>query len=72
MDESYIFTFGWDHINPISGKRLNNSYVKLYGTYDSTREEMIHRFGNRWAQQYLTEKDAGVDRFNLIELKLGE
>ena len=41
----YIFTFG-------AGQLHEGHYVKIYGTYESAREEMIARYGKKWCMQY--------------------
>jgi hypothetical protein len=69
----YFFTFGSDHTNPITGESLAGRYVRLQGTVDGTRDEMVRRFGNRWAFQYSAangSRGAGVERFRLQELVL--
>lgn len=45
---NWIFTFGANHQFP--GK-----YVKIFGTYESARDEMFKMFGDRWAFQYPEE-----------------
>lgn len=65
----FIFTFGFDHINPITGKTLFNNYVRI-SAEDSTaaRVEMNRRFGNRWSSCYPLGAIPIGDR--LKELKL--
>lgn len=45
---NWVFTFGSNHKYP-------GRYIKLYGTYDSTRDEMFEMFGSDWAFQYAEE-----------------
>lgn len=45
---NWIFTFGSNH--QFAGK-----YVKIFGTYESAREEMFRVFGDKWAFQYPEE-----------------
>jgi len=45
MDKVYIFTFG-------SGQDNAGKYIRLKGSYESTRSKMIERFGNKWSFQY--------------------
>lgn len=47
MDDKkwYIFTFG-------SGQQNAGHYVKIFGTYDSARREMVCRYGLQWGFQY--------------------
>lgn len=67
----WIFTFGFDHRNPITGERLHNHYVRLAGTCEQTRAEMVSRFGTRWSSQYPAGW-YGVERYGLTELELSE
>lgn len=41
----WIFTIGYGFPN-------QNSYVKIKGTYESAREEMFKRYGDKWSSQY--------------------
>lgn len=41
----YIFTFGYS-------QQHQNQYVKIYGTYNSARQKMFDKYGNKWAFQY--------------------
>lgn len=66
----WIFTFGADHIHPDTGQRLGRSYVRLHGTADSTRAEILAAFGNQWAFQYPTAARAGVDKYSLTEVPM--
>lgn len=68
--QDFYFTFGHNHIWPLTGTTLAKSYVKLRGTFDGTRDEMNRRFDNRWSMQYRDKEKAGVDRYQLAELKL--
>jgi hypothetical protein len=71
----FIFTFGSNHIWPLTGTSMFKSYVKLRGTFDGTRNEMFRRFGNRWSMQYLFDEannpETGcIHRFELAEQRL--
>ena len=56
MNEGYYyFTFGVEH--PVHAKH----YVKLWGTYEDTRNKMFEAFGDKWAGQY-DEKDWQASR----------
>lgn len=69
--QDWFFTFGWDHAHPLTGEPLRKSFVRIHGTCDSTREEMLAVFGNRWSQQYSpAEKPRTIDRFNLVEVPM--
>jgi hypothetical protein len=61
MQNFWYFTFGSGHKHP-------NGYVKIHGTFDEARQEMCNRFGEKWAFQYRTAEDAGVDAYNLYEV----
>lgn len=61
-EEEWIFTFCQDSPH-------RNAYVAIKGTYTKARKEMFERFGDKWAFQYENKKQAGVDIFNLYELK---
>ena len=41
----WTFTFG-------CGQEHDGTYVKIYGTFDSTRNTMFERYGSEWAFQY--------------------
>ena len=58
----WIFTFG-------CGQPNANCFVRITGTYISARAEMMLRYGSRWSMQYASEEEAGVQRFDLRELK---
>jgi len=58
----WYFTFGMGH--PNAGR-----FVKINGTFQSAREEMMRRYGTKWSMQYDSEEKAGVKRWNYIELK---
>lgn len=67
----YIVTFGYDHINPITGKTLANNYVRVPAINENeARDKIRSRFDNRWSMIYDSEDKAGVQRFNLQELEL--
>jgi hypothetical protein len=69
--QDWFFTFGWDHHHPISGQPLRKSFVRIHGTCDSTREEMLAAFGNRWSFQYSpAEKPLKIDRYDLVEVPM--
>lgn len=47
--QNWIFTFG-------CGQKHEGYYVKIYGTYDEARQEMISRYGREFAFQYSEEE----------------
>ena len=58
----WIFTFGVD-------SHYGRRFVRIVGTHEQAREEMVRRHGRQWAFQYRTEEEAGVERWRLEELK---
>ena len=50
--QNWFFTFGQGHVHPASGKRMNNSWVRIYGTHDEARAMMFSRYADKWAMQY--------------------
>ena len=62
QEQHWYFTWGF-------GQQYPNCYTKIYGTYNSARDEMIRRFGERWAFQYDSPEDAGVERWDLTEIR---
>lgn len=65
----WVFTFGCGHVHPITGAPLDNRFVRIRGTYASARAEMFERFGPKWAHNYPSEDEAGVARYDLLELE---
>jgi hypothetical protein len=65
----WIFTFGFGHVHPESGESLRNRFVRIRGTFSEARDEMVRRFGKKWAFQYKSEQDAGVGTYALTEVK---
>ena len=55
VEQSWIFTFGSSH-------GYANCYIKIWGTINTARDEMIRLFDSRWAFQYSSEEAAGVKR----------
>lgn len=70
VEQDWYFTFGGDHVHPITGESLRQAYVKIAGTCDSSRELMLRIFGQRWSNQYATADAAGVARFELRQVEL--
>lgn len=69
--QDWFFTFGYDHTHPTTGANLRNSYVRIHGTCDSTRDAMFAAFGNRWAFQYSADKKATrIDEFGMTEVAM--
>ncbi len=64
----WIFTFGFDH--ELAGESLARRFVRIRGTHEEARAEMLRRFGRKWAFQYESAEAAGADRYNLTEISL--
>jgi len=59
----YIFTFGYGQPNE------NCFHAVRAKDSNEARAEMVYRFGKKWAFQYDSREKAGVDRYNLTEIK---
>lgn len=59
--QDWYFTFGFGHEYP-------NGYTVINGTYYEAREEMIRRFGRKWAMQYESAEEAGVEKYGLKKI----
>lgn len=66
-----FFTFGFGHYSP-SGIALRNTVVAIPGTYGEARNKMVEVVGDKFAFQYNSAEDAGVERFNLSVISLEE
>ena len=67
VEREWIFTFGFGHVHPVTGESLARKYVKIRGTVETSRDEMVRRYGRKWATQYFSEERAGVKRYGLTE-----
>jgi len=61
-EQNYLFTFGYGQAHP-------NKFVRIFGTYDSARTEMIRRYGNKWAFQYSEKREEELKTCSITELK---
>jgi len=62
-EQNYYFTFCGHHLQA-------RNYVKIFGTYESTRIEMCKRYGDKWGFQYEEkEADEAVHKWGLKEIK---
>lgn len=68
LETEWIFTFGFGHSHPVTGASLAKCFIRIRGTYESSRAEMLRRFGTRWAYQYIDEAEAGVVKWKLREI----
>ena len=57
----FTFGFGQPHENCYHAIEANSS--------DEARKKMFERFGAKWSMQYDSAEQAGVERFNLQEIK---
>lgn len=63
--KDYIFTFGY-------GTNLAGCFVRIPAeSSEEARTKMFDHYGPRWAFQYDSEEQAGVQRYNLTEVPLG-
>ena len=60
--QDWVFTFG-------CGQSYANYYHVIYGTHEFARKQMFERFGRKWSMQYASKEEAGVDEFNLKQLR---
>jgi len=70
--EEWVFTFGYDHVHPVTGDLLSHCYVRVPGDIDQARRKMMDVFGRAWSQQYPLEM--GLDlatRHMLTEIPWG-
>lgn len=66
VEQYWYFTFG-------SGQRHPTGYVKLFGTWASTRERMNDVYDKRWAFQYTEDEFLGQEeKYNLTEVDITE
>lgn len=65
----WIFTFGFGHTHPRTGESLANCFIRIRGTREAARAEMVKRFALKWAFDYPSEEDAGVERWGLREIE---
>ena len=61
-ERNWYFTWGY-------GQKHENGYAVIHGTFNSAREEMIRRHGQRWAFQYPNSETAGVHTHSLHQIK---
>lgn len=61
-EQDWYFTFGF-------GQQHENCYIVIHGTRESATQEMYRRFGQKWSMQYDSAEAAGVEKYNLKEIK---
>jgi hypothetical protein len=62
-EQWWTFTFGMGH--PL----FAGMYIDIFGTYTSARETMFEVFRNKWSRQYGSHEEAGVEEFELQEIR---
>lgn len=61
-EQDWFFTFGY------SQKHGPNGYTVFNGTFETARQQMVEKYGNKWSFQYPTAEDAGVEQYRLIKI----
>jgi hypothetical protein len=65
---AFIFTFGSNHVHPVTGDSLGRRFVKIEAEdSEAARAEMVSRWGTRWAMQYAAPYP-GIEKYELREL----
>ena len=60
---THIFTFGF-------GQGHDNGYVIIHAdTWQEARKKMVKEYGLNWGFQYVSEEEAGVDKYHLHLVK---
>ena len=62
-EQEWLFTFGF-------GQPNQNTFVRIWGTFESAREEMFRRYGDKWAFQYPSSEEKELKRNFITELKV--
>lgn len=70
VPQKWYFTFGYSHVDQITGVRLRNKYCVVEGLHDEARDVILQRFGQNWCMQYPhadnvpePERELGVPHF---------
>jgi hypothetical protein len=59
----FYFTFGF-------GQPHENCYTIIEAEdWGTAHRQMVQKFGNKWSMQYESAEEAGVEKFNLREIK---
>lgn len=70
MLNKYYFTFGCGHLDS-EGRSLGQSYCIIYAANsEDAREHMRSVRGDKYCTNYMSSKQAGVDRFELTQVFL--
>lgn len=68
--QRWLFTFGPNHLHPITGESLGTNYVIIPGSYESTRREINAVCGPHWSFQYDAESEwmDKIASYGLVEI----
>ena len=67
----YIVTFGFDHVDPVTGESLSGCFVRVPAEVEwRAREYVKETYGRKWAMLYTDEEQAGVVKNGLTERPL--
>jgi hypothetical protein len=72
VKREWIFTVGSNHYHPVTGEPLGYAFVAIEGTAAEARATMFKYFDRKWAMQYPSRGEAGVERWNLHQIPLPE
>ena len=65
----YIMTFGYGQL--YDGRNMDSHYYRIHADSNlEARVQAFELFDNQWCAMYDSEEEAGVQEFNLIELKI--
>lgn len=67
-ERDWIFTFGYEHFHPDTGKNLAHCYVRVHGDIETSRERMLEKFGKGWSMQYPSLEAANTDLHRMTEV----
>lgn len=67
---SYIFTFSFMQMHPVTKERLDDKYVRVSGyNFKDARRRMVAMFGYRFRDQFETEYQAQTREKKLTEIQ---
>lgn len=49
------------------GKKYVKKYVKIYGTFESTRDQMFRIYGDNWLYQLKSVKESRYEKYEEIK-----
>jgi hypothetical protein len=69
---TYYFTFGSNHLDR-NGRSLGRSYTPIEADDEQSARAIMHDFrGGAWCTSYLSEEEAGVEKWGLAEAPLDQ